>query len=351
MSALEARYRRLLAWYPAEHRAGHETEMLDVLLSAARPDQTRPSLADAADLLYGAVRIRLRRAAGGATGSAWPGALAMAGFLAMLMLVADGVRFAVNVPQMSLIVADRVNEGAGLPGRLAVNFGTAPYWLAWAGIAALAWNGARRPAATAACAVTAAQVVLVIWGTTFQEDPYAFVAASLAGVPLPLALLATASLVASPGPRHGARLLGRVRIAGVTAMAAALILLTTQPLFTFVYQGDLGLVSMRDPNGLVNFAQRWGYVQLAAVLATAVLITATLSRSSQGRRVCALLATAGAPLVVRVGLFHIGASDEFPNLASLLVKSLIGFTLVMLCVRLVEVVARGRGQAREQTPA
>ncbi|MEU0569147.1 hypothetical protein ABZ297_27740 [Nonomuraea sp. NPDC005983] len=36
MSGLERRYRRLLRWFPWEHRERHEEEMLSVLMAAAR---------------------------------------------------------------------------------------------------------------------------------------------------------------------------------------------------------------------------------------------------------------------------------------------------------------------------
>ncbi|GAA4308719.1 hypothetical protein GCM10023178_17310 [Actinomadura luteofluorescens] len=190
-----------------------------------------------------------------------------------------------------------------------------------------------RHAATAACAVTAAQIVLAVWGTNFPEAPYAFVASSVAGVPLLLALLATASLVASPGPRHGARLLGRARVAGAAAMAGVLVALSSQPLFSLLLQGDLGVPGqMDDPDRFYRFAQMWSRLQLVAVLVVAVLACAALSRSGQGRRTCALLALAGLPLLIRVAPFHVG--------------SLAGLAVTMLCVRLVELPLKSRASGR-----
>ncbi|MEV3981712.1 hypothetical protein [Nonomuraea sp. NPDC049758] len=78
MSLLEARYRRLLAAYPRDHRARHEEEMIGVLLAGARPGQTRPHPADAADLLWGALRVHGRRAFGPASTPAWRAGLALA---------------------------------------------------------------------------------------------------------------------------------------------------------------------------------------------------------------------------------------------------------------------------------
>ncbi|NUP01008.1 MAG: hypothetical protein HOW59_24115 [Nonomuraea sp.] len=71
MSPLEARYRRLLAAYPRDHRARHEEEMIGVLLAGARPGQIRPRPADAADLLWGALRVHGRRAFGPVSAPAW----------------------------------------------------------------------------------------------------------------------------------------------------------------------------------------------------------------------------------------------------------------------------------------
>jgi hypothetical protein len=68
---LADRYRRLLAWYPRDHRERHGEEMLGVLLAGAE-DRTRPSRKETADLLLGALRLHLRRTVGmdgGTTGT------------------------------------------------------------------------------------------------------------------------------------------------------------------------------------------------------------------------------------------------------------------------------------------
>ena len=57
---LERRYSRLLAWYPAAYRREHEAEMLGVLMASACDGQQRVGLADAADLIRGALTMRLR---------------------------------------------------------------------------------------------------------------------------------------------------------------------------------------------------------------------------------------------------------------------------------------------------
>jgi hypothetical protein len=60
---LERRYRWLLACYPRAYRRENEEEILAVLLACARDGQRRPGLADSADLVKAALRMRLWPAA------------------------------------------------------------------------------------------------------------------------------------------------------------------------------------------------------------------------------------------------------------------------------------------------
>ena len=56
---LEQGYRRVLAWYPRSFRADSEEEILAVLLATAAEGQVRVGLAEAWDLVRGALRMRL----------------------------------------------------------------------------------------------------------------------------------------------------------------------------------------------------------------------------------------------------------------------------------------------------
>ncbi|MER7369833.1 hypothetical protein [Nonomuraea wenchangensis] len=156
MSALETRYRRLLAAYPRDHRARHEEEMLGVLLAGARPGQTRPRPADVADLLRGALRVHLRRAFGPVSAPAWRGGpalavalwpfLMLAGVLATeLLRTAESVRnvgvAAVARPFWILLVAEPIAVAA-LPA-LAVLLGRR--WIAVVGVVAFVLHQARHP--------------------------------------------------------------------------------------------------------------------------------------------------------------------------------------------------------------
>jgi hypothetical protein len=58
VNELERRYRRLLAWYPKEHRSLHEEEMIAVLLAGSAAGQSRPTVRDTLDLVRGGFSIR-----------------------------------------------------------------------------------------------------------------------------------------------------------------------------------------------------------------------------------------------------------------------------------------------------
>jgi hypothetical protein len=60
MTRLELTYRRLMLAYPRGFRRERGLELLTMLMDAARPDQRRPTAADAADLVLGGLRWRLR---------------------------------------------------------------------------------------------------------------------------------------------------------------------------------------------------------------------------------------------------------------------------------------------------
>jgi hypothetical protein len=59
---LERGYRRLLACYPRAFRRENADEIIGVLLATASEDQRRVGLAESADLIRGALRMRLRPA-------------------------------------------------------------------------------------------------------------------------------------------------------------------------------------------------------------------------------------------------------------------------------------------------
>jgi hypothetical protein len=83
---LERGYRRLLACYPVWYRRVHEAEILAVLMADAPPGKRRPGIAEAADLLWGALRIRCQPSRTGAE-PAWRDALAVLSVIVPLIVV------------------------------------------------------------------------------------------------------------------------------------------------------------------------------------------------------------------------------------------------------------------------
>ncbi|WP_033430835.1 hypothetical protein [Saccharothrix syringae] len=210
MTELERRYRRLLALYPRDHRERHGEEMLDVLL-AGSAGRARPGPRAAADVLWGAVRLHLRRVAavdGGLVPGDVPAVVALLGPLALLTGVTTGLHE----------IAWWIKAGALWDMPWATQFPDAPLWVVWAAVAVLVlFTRLRRVAAAGAWAATAGSLLLEtawdrFWGTGYNT-----------GWVL-LGALTAAALTWSPGPARGRELLpGRavpVMIATVVAAVA-----------------------------------------------------------------------------------------------------------------------------------
>jgi hypothetical protein len=225
---LEICYRRLLRWYPAEHRALRQEEMLGVLMAGAKPGRRRPSLAESADLLLGAARIRLRPGRALSDRQGWRDALAVYSIAAPLLVLISTL--------LGWLAAELESTRIGLGG-LTMTFtviyspgllATTAIWVAIGGqglVAVLALLGLRRWAAAAA-AISGLYV-----GITAVLQLYTPLSV---GIPIsllyiPFALVApiseTVALLASPGPRQGRQLMRRrdwALLAAGSAVAAAL---------------------------------------------------------------------------------------------------------------------------------
>jgi hypothetical protein len=179
---LEKSYRRLLRSYPALYRRRHEEEILGVLMAAAQPGQRRPSVRESADLLWSALKIRIRMATRRADSQPWAAALALTAVLLPLLMVAlkltfflvQGARYGYGTP------ADILVGAYGQPGAYARSFQLNSYSIAVTGnvtdaltagpvpalvLAALACLGWRR-----AAAVVAAVVPLAYLGISLTSD-------------------------------------------------------------------------------------------------------------------------------------------------------------------------------------
>ncbi|MFC5291243.1 hypothetical protein ACFPM7_29695 [Actinokineospora guangxiensis] len=143
MSELERRFRRLLGLYPREHRERHGEEMLDVLLADAG-DRTTPGWRATADLLWGAVRLHVRR-------------LLAADVLAVVSLLGP-IAVLAGAGTSLHELAWWVQAGSAPPFE---QIPDAPVWFVWLGVAVLAMAGKRRAAAVGAWVATAGLVVVL----------------------------------------------------------------------------------------------------------------------------------------------------------------------------------------------
>ncbi len=238
-SALERRYRRLLAWYPAAFRREREEEMLAVLLAGARRGQRRPGLAESADLIRRAIGVRIRLLGAGPPGKRWADGLAMFSVAAPVLLVLAtvlevAVPFRLHAPLRSAMIAffGRRPQIGGLP-----LLGVRPFVVALACqalIAVLVVAGQRWLALAAIAGTAGAWIAGLYW----LPDLLQVLSASVF-------LLAGAALIASPGPRHGRRLLtwrhGIVlALCAAAIQAAALLYDAASPLARVLSRGHSG---------------------------------------------------------------------------------------------------------------
>jgi hypothetical protein len=218
---LERGYRRLLRCYPAGHRDRHGEEMLGVMLAGARPGQRRPGLAESANLIAAAVRIRLRGTSPGAA-SQWRDTLAQASLVLPLLIAAAALtQLAVYAPEGQQPALAR-----WLAPHLYLISWAGPAWWPIVSLAALAvpavlgwWlgTGAVTGTLSAFCAIVVGSDVV----NAHRGIEPAFVPPADALCVAVLAIEALA-LVASPGPRRGRALLSRRHYLLIIAAGAAI---------------------------------------------------------------------------------------------------------------------------------
>jgi hypothetical protein len=215
---LERSYRRLLACYPAWYRQVHEEEMLAVLLTAAAPGKRRPGIAEAADLLWGALRIRCQPSRTREAEPAWRDALAVLSVILPLILVVSVV---VNEARILVLMSGSPLAGQFLPWTLEGALGQLAAPLAIGALVPLALR-MRRLAALAGTGLLILLVVLV------SSPPGVLPTGDV--ILLPAIGLQTVALAASPGPRRGLQIL--------TWKHAALVVVATVAVWTRVVPVD-----------------------------------------------------------------------------------------------------------------
>jgi hypothetical protein len=167
---LERSYRRLVACYPRSFRRENTEEIIAVLLATARADQRRPSVAEAADLLRGAARMRLSlsccpRTVLHAVRLMYLGALAEAALLVTVLLTAGSIQSAARAaalralgPHAAPAATQQLLAGVAATVRGEVVMDVAVLLFALAGWLVLAWANGKgsalaRVGAIIACAL------------------------------------------------------------------------------------------------------------------------------------------------------------------------------------------------------
>ncbi len=184
---LERAYRRLVSCYPRSFRRESTEEIVAVLLATARADQRRPTLLEAADLLRGALRMRLGlagcpRTVLYAVRLMYLGALAQLGVLVIILVNFGGIEAAARTaairslgphPAPAAIRYLLANLGATVSAELTAD--VVMTLLAIAGWLVFAWANGKglvygRPLAILACA---AYTVVTATGLARGDMTYA----------------------------------------------------------------------------------------------------------------------------------------------------------------------------------
>ena len=302
---LEDRYRRLLRWYPAAHRAVHQEEMLGVLMAGAGPAQSRPGLTESADLLLGAARIRLRPGRALSDGPGWRDALAVYSIAAPLLMLtsaliswlAAGLELAhigghAGLPMMPELALIGLGGVPATPEPLSSGdlLITIAIWVMIGGqglVAALALLGLRRWAAAAAAA-SALYLGRIAVLPLLHAPLSAGISISLLYVSFSLLapISEAVALLASPGPRRGGQLMRRRGWALLAAGSVLAAMLTSD--FGSVLYGLGGESLHRGASLLVGL--------VAALLLLALWLT-----SAPGKRLALLFGVLAYGLLLTDG--------------------------------------------------
>jgi hypothetical protein len=297
---LERRYRRLLAWYPAEYRSIYGEEMLGVLMaSASVRGSSRPGAAETLNLIGSALRTRLR-SIGSGTDPAWRDALAVYSLVAPVLVTAAiyqapwFLRFLLwgqgglrgGIDPLTVLHIYQLH----LPFRL---LGWIMYVITMVTPLAPVILSLLRLRRTA---ILVAAVVLT-W-TSIQASLGWQIRASNTAAFLALLAVELAALIASDGPRRGLRLLTWKGL----LMAAPLL--------------ALAVTAGLEESGAFGVMHLSRYVVVLAIIGTA----ATLA-SAKARRLLLLFAIGVSPFVILVRPYETSAAVMYlaPAVLSLVV--------------------------------
>jgi hypothetical protein len=221
LTMLERRYRWLLRWYPPAFRNDNADEVLGVLMTGAPAGKRWPSPAETADVLWSALRMRLRLPPAGSQTPGWSGAWAAFSVLAPVFLLLANL-LVVEVPPYFLPVRSSAEWFTinVLPryNWFADAWGPGPFYvlLIFQAVIVIAVLAGWRWVALAATVGSA-----LSWGATLVTYPAP--TTLLTGA---VYLLETAALLTSPGPRLGRTLL-TARHGAVLLLALAAVKLAS----------------------------------------------------------------------------------------------------------------------------
>jgi hypothetical protein len=280
-TSLADRYRRLLAWYPRDHRERHGEEMLSVLLTGAG-ERTRPSGGETADLLRGALRLHLRRAVGADGGIDHRDVLAIVSLLGPIVLLAGAV------PVLDWL-ARWLRTGAPWSwGRAMIDIPQAPVWGIWFVVAVLSLARMRRTAAVGAWLGTAGFLFtpgfggyLMFWDSVVADTGWLLLGAVVA-----------AALTWSPGPARGWKLVGGARFVLLVAAVGMSVVLVLKSFGTYGV-----LLIPVEQTTMLRETDLLGLWSLALVVLVAGAVMASGARTREGRRAALVLSV---PVLVSV---------------------------------------------------
>jgi hypothetical protein len=278
MSALEVRYRRLLTWFPAEHRDVHGEEMIGVLLASSRPGQRRPSYAESWNLISGALKIRLRPGTALADRTGWRESLALFSVMMPTLMLAS-VCLSYLADHWWGVFPLGLNgslEGLEIWGQIL--------------LVPLVLLGLRRWAVVTATIPPLFVLLLAVSVSLRRTDSPAAVAGLIQAflyivVGSAVEILA---LLASPGPRRGLALLGRGAKWAVLACAAV----PAAALAPTLWLADAYLSPGDAPDALEQII-----TAIAAALFVALLLSLWLA-SSSGKRLAVLFGVIAYPYLL-----------------------------------------------------
>ncbi|MEV4113963.1 hypothetical protein [Nonomuraea sp. NPDC049695] len=285
MSPLEARYRRLLACYPRDHRARHEEEMIGVLLAGARPGQTRPHPADAADLLWGALRVHARRAFGAVSAPSWRDGVALAAALWPLLMLTAALAKALVDGSRNLETAWNFGV-AVLAGPATIRHLAQP--VAIAAVLALAVLSGRRW-------VAALGTVMLVLGIA---DPWSGLLPSINVLSVPSGRVLLVHLAT---PNVGPVLLAHVAAVVIAFLPAAHRALAAVPRRTLLLWAPLALAGLTASKALVRWVDVIAHQDVVVWKPVPWLVVVSLAagyacRSAVGRRAALVLFLPAAAL-------------------------------------------------------